>query len=255
MTIKTQALIDQRPHLKEPLEFYDKCQLFLEKVADYLSSNESTSLLDTAGTYPKKSIAPILNHFARTFNLPHEELEPLKKALEDGEINFLELPLKKDMDTPFINGDDDKTTALFLLSRPFFKALRNTSLMDGNQWKNGLCPLCSAHPVISTIKEGPKRILHCSYCGTSGPYEFIGCPNCGTTDASMLGTLSSDQEPGFRISTCSGCHSYVKVIDYSLFNEMTPDIADIASLPLDIIAQSEGYSRNAPNPLGLQKIE
>ena len=31
-------------------------------------------------------------------------------------------------------------------------------------------------------------------------------------------------------------------------------LADLASLPLDIVAQGKGFARTAPNPIGLKKI-
>jgi formate dehydrogenase maturation protein FdhE len=36
---------------------------------------------------------------------------------------------------------------------------------------------------------------------------------------------------------------------------MTVDLADLASLPLDIVAQGKGYSRPTPNPISLKKID
>jgi formate dehydrogenase maturation protein FdhE len=36
--------------------------------------------------------------------------------------------------------------------------------------------------------------------------------------------------------------------------EMGLDLGDMASLPLDIVAQEKGYTRAAPNPIGLKKM-
>jgi formate dehydrogenase maturation protein FdhE len=44
-------------------------------------------------------------------------------------------------------------------------------------------------------------------------------------------------------------------MESSVLKEMTMDLADIASLPLDIVAQGKGYARMAPNPISLKKIE
>ena len=64
----------------------------------------------------------------------------------------------------------------------------------------------------------------------------------------------SEDEPGFRVVTCDACQTYVKVIEFPLLKEMGFDLADMASLPLDIIAQEKGYARMAPNPISLKKI-
>ena len=64
----------------------------------------------------------------------------------------------------------------------------------------------------------------------------------------------SDDEPGFRVVTCDECQTYVKVLEYPVLKEMGFDLADLASLPLDIIAQEKGYVRLAPNPISLKKM-
>ena len=56
------------------------------------------------------------------------------------------------------------------------------------------------------------------------------------------------------MATCDACHTYVKVVDSSLLKAMTPDLADLASLPLDIVAQEKDYVRRAPNPIGMTRI-
>jgi formate dehydrogenase maturation protein FdhE len=35
---------------------------------------------------------------------------------------------------------------------------------------------------------------------------------------------------------------------------MTPDIADLISLPLDFVAQEKKYVRLSPNPIGLMRM-
>jgi FdhE protein len=97
--------------------------------------------------------------------------------------------------------------------------------------------------------------MHCSYCGNVGPYAFTGCPICRTTDASKLGTLIPEEgEEGFRVVTCDACNSYVKTVEAGGFKGLSPDLADLVSLPLDIVAQEKGYIRHAPNPIGLTKM-
>jgi len=63
----------------------------------------------------------------------------------------------------------------------------------------------------------------------------------------------SEDEPGFRIATCDECRTYIKVVESPVLKEMTLDLADMVSLPLDIVAQEKGYLRPAPNPISLKK--
>ncbi len=254
MTIDIQALIEQRPHLKDPLELYSRWQRFQHEAAELLPKVRSAMSTEDSRAYPRESSGPIFRLFASIFELPAETIEPLGKRLEDGDIDFMRLPLDElPADTPY--AEEELATLLFLLSRPYFRELRKTFPLDGRQWEDGRCPLCSARPVLASILEGPQRRLHCSFCGTSGESSrFLSCPNCGTNEAAKLGTITSEDEPGFRITTCDECHAYMKVVESPILAHMGVDLADLASLPLDIVAQGKGYVRMAPNPIGLKKM-
>lgn len=254
MPINIQPHIEQRPHLKDPLEFYAKWQHFHGKAVSLLPKRGSTPN-DDSRAYPSDSVVPLLRAFTSVFGLSDEELAPLAKALTGNEIDFMRLPLDEMPALALPYADEEQASLFFLLSRPFFLALRQVCLLDGREWEGGRCPLCSARPALASIVEGPRRHLHCSWCGTTGPYRFIGCPNCGNENTTKLGTLVPEGgEAGFRISTCDDCHTYIKVAEGRVLEEMTADLADLASLPLDIVAQEKGYTRRAPNPIGLKKI-
>lgn len=256
MTIDIPALIEQRPHLKDPLELYGKWQRFQQEAVELLPKVQPSLSSADANAYPRESVRAVFQLFTSIFGLPGEPLEPLCRALEDGEIDFMQFPQGEFptlADLPY--GKEELAGLLFLFSRPYFLALRETFPFDGNHWENGRCPLCSAQAALTSIVEGPKRNLHCSFCNTSGPYRFIGCPSCGSEDAAQFNTIVSEDEPGFRVVTCDACRTYVKVIESPVLAKMTVDLADLASLPLDIVAQGKGYSRPAPNPISLKKID
>ena len=255
MTIDIKALIEQRPHLRDPLELYARWQRFHQEAAELLPKVRSAISPAESKAYPRESAGPVFHLFVSIFDLPAEKFIPLCRALEDGDIDFMRFPQGE---TPVISSlsctEEELAGILFLLCRPYFLALRETFPLDGSEWEGGRCPLCSAQAALTSIVEGPKRNLHCSFCGTFGPYRFIGCPNCGTVDAAKLNTIMSEDEPGFRVVTCDDCRTYVKVIESSVLGEMTVDLADMASLPLDIVAQGKGYVRMAPNPISLKKM-
>jgi FdhE protein len=256
MTIDTQALIKQRPHLRDPLELYAKWQRFHKEAAELLQQGRSVMSPEESKAYSRESARPIFRLFISIFDLPGDDFEPLCRALENGDIDFMQLPLDEIPTLSSLSCNEGELAGiLFLLSRPYFLALRETFPLDGSQWDDGRCPLCSAQAALASIIEGPKRLLHCSFCGTSGPFRFIGCPNCGTVDTAKLNTIVSEDEPGFRVATCDECRTYVKVMESPVLGEMTVDLADMASLPLDIVAQGKGYARMAPNPISLRKME
>lgn len=256
MTVTLQALIAQKPHLKDPLDLYAKWQRFHHEVAELLPKERGSMPPEDARAYPRESAGRVFRLFCAIFDLPEVDFEPLCKSLEKGEVDFMRLPLDEVASVAALPCSEDALgSLLFLLSKPYFLALRDAYSLDGSRWENGRCPLCSARAALSSIIEGPQRRLHCSFCGTFGPYLFIGCPNCGSVDTEKLNTIMSEDEPGFRIATCDACQTYVKVVESPILNEMAMDLADLASLPLDIVAQKKGYSRMAPNPISLKKME
>lgn len=255
MTIDIKTMIEQRPHLKDPLELYEKWLRFQAEAATLLPKVRTAISPEDAKAYPRESAGQVFDLFLTAFGLPAEKFAPLRSALEQGGIDFMRLPLDETPDLPDLpHGTEDLAGLLFLLCRPYFLALRAAFPLDGSEWQDGRCPLCSAKAALTSVAEGPKRQLHCSFCGTAGPFRFIGCPGCGTVEAEKLNTILSDDEPGFRVSTCETCRTYVKVVEGEVLQKMTLDQADLASLPLDIIAQGRGYARLAPNPISLKKM-
>ncbi len=256
MTIDIQTLIEKRPHLKDPLELYAKWQRFQQEAAPLLPKVRSAMAPEDAKAYPRGVAGAVFDLFVSTFGLPAEKFAPLRQALEEGKIDFMRLPLDETPELPDLpHSREELAGLLFLLSRPYFLSLRETFPLDGSEWKDGRCPLCSAKPALTSVIDGPKRQLHCSFCGTTGPYRFIGCPGCGNVDSEKLNTIMSDDEPGFRIATCETCRTYVKVVEGEMLQGLTMDQADLASLPLDIVAQGKGYERLTPNPISLKKME
>jgi FdhE protein len=249
-----QELIEKKPHLKDPLALYEKVQQFCREAADIIPSNGSSLLAVESRAYPAAAAEPIIRRFSAIFGMPDGALAPLKQAMEVGDIDFTRLPLHEVPAFSLPYPEEDLTTLLFLLSRPYFITLREACKLDHRFWDEGRCPVCAARPALSSITEEPRRQMHCSYCGTVGYFTFIGCPVCRASDVSKLGTLIPEDEEGFRVVTCDACGSYIKTVEARMLARMSPDLADIVSLPLDIIAQGKGYVRHAPNPIGLKKM-
>lgn len=255
MTIDTQSLTAQKPHLKDPLALYARWQRFHEEATRLLPKVRSTISAEDSQAYPRAVAGAVFQAFAEIFELPAEQSAPLHQAIKDGTIDFMQLPQDKIPAIPALAYSDMELAGLlFLFSRPYFLALHETFHLDGSPWANGRCPLCSARPALTSVTEGPKRHLHCSFCATSGTYRFIGCPNCETADPQHLNTIIAENEPGFRVVTCEACKTYVKVVEHPMLQKMGADLADLASLPLDIIAQEKGFTRMAPNPISLTRM-
>ena len=255
MTIDVQILIERYPHLEDPLQFYARWQRFQKVVSDTLAGERPTMTSAGGNGYPLSQVGALFDSFVSIFDLPAVEFSPLREALIAGKIDFLrlpsgELPKIDDLDCP----EEELAKMLFLFTRPYLQALRDSYPLDGTTWEGGRCPLCSAQAALTSITEGPKRQLHCSWCGTVGGYRYLGCPACGSEDTGRFSTIEAEGEPGYRVISCSSCNSYLKAVEGPAMKKLGPDLADLASLPLDIVAQEKGLQRTAPNPIALKTM-
>ena len=248
MTIE--EVIGERPYMKDTLRAYEKTLKFRECASGKWKSPIGLQAVN----YPRESVDQIFGCFSSFFDLPNDIVSPLREAMQSCRIELTRLPLHE---TPVIScpyDEDEVASILFLLSKPFFLRLREAYPIDDRYWKEGKCPICNARPSLASVELKAERKLYCSFCETAGPFRRSGCPLCLTTDTKKITILTAEGEEGFRIDTCDGCGSYVKTVEAGLLDELSPDLADIVSMPLDIVAQEKGYRRHSPNPIGLTKM-
>ena len=244
-----EELIAKKPHLEDPLRFYAKSLQFTDGVRA-LGMPSRPGL----NAYPPVFIGRIVERFMSVFDLPEGSLSPLKQALELGEIDFTRLPLLEVPAFSLPYAEDDLTMLLFLLSRPYFSGMRDALSYDDRLWEEGRCPVCDSRPTLSSISLEGRQQLYCSFCGTQGRYDAIGCHVCHNQDPARLDTIVFENEAEFRVRACNACRSYVKIVDRALLDSMTPDLADLISLPLDIVVQEKGYKRPSPNAIGMVRM-
>jgi FdhE protein len=243
-----EEIIREKPHLADPLRFYKKILAFIESVRSLLPSPKPHQT-----AYGPDVIDGICKSFSSALDLPEGALDPLKQALELREIDFTRLPLGEVPAFSLPYSEDDLAVMLYLLSKPYFLSLSEAYRLDGRAWEEGKCPVCNAQPAIVWM-ENSQRHAACSFCRTTGCISRSGCPICLSQDTTRQGTLAFEGEEGFVIGTCDLCRSYVKTIERRLIPQGSPEIADLMSLPLDIVVQEKGYMRRSPNPIGMKKI-
>jgi FdhE protein len=248
MTI-IEEIIKKKPHLTDPFRFYEKTVQFIELIREL-----PIKAGPLQNAYAPEVLDQIFECFSSSLELPEGSLSPLKQAMELGEIDFTRLPLGEIPAFSLPYAEDDLSMLLFLMSKPYFLALRDVCRLDDRRWEEGRCPVCNGQPSVSWIRDDGRRQVSCSYCGTTGYVNRAGCPICQTVDAARQNILAFEGEEGFKINTCDLCGSYVKTVDAGMLARLTPEITDIMSLPLDIIVQEKGYARRSPNPIGMRKI-
>lgn len=249
MNAIVEEILRERPHLTDPVRFYEKTVQFVASVREFVPAPRPART-----AYPAEALAPIFERFSSFIELPAGSLDPLKQAMELGEVDFTRLPLGEVPAFSLPYAEDDLSMLLFLLSRPYFIALRKSRSLEDRTWEEGRCPVCRAQPTVSWIGDNGLRRVYCSYCGTKGYVDRTGCPVCQAVDVSKQNILVFDREEGFKINTCDLCRSYVKTVDAGMILRLTPELADLVSLPLDIVVQEKGYVRRSPNPVGMRKI-
>lgn len=239
-----------RPHLIEPLNLYEKVLSFENKIKILTEGRINIK----EGFYPHDLIDIIVDEFSQIFDISTEILSPLKDALRFRQVDFFRLPLNEvpSFALPYHEGEVEEI--LFLMSKPFFASIRESSRYKDRLTSEGRCPVCNSTPSLSSIQENEERIYYCSYCGFKGQWNRIGCPACGGLRGEDIEIITAEEEKGLRLELCLICKNYIKTFQRALFSDYTPELIDIMSLPLDIIAQSKEFIRISPNPIGMRRI-
>lgn len=111
--------------------------------------------------------------------------------------------------------------------------------------EHGHCPLCGSLPYVSLLrdKEG-RRMGVCSFCGFEHRIRRIACPYCDESRQDQLKLFRVAEYPDVRVDVCATCSMYVKTLDCrEMDGEVFPELMDMLSVALDVLAQQQGYKR------------
>lgn len=125
-------------------------------------------------------------------------------------------------------------------------------------WQHGHCPVCGSAPFIGYLgkKTGKAQLenLHdtngqrfhvCSFCRTEYRVKRLQCPFCLEEAHDKLEFFSPVEDPSYQVHVCHSCKGYIKIADFREYSDrpMAPALDDLESLPLDIAAQQQGFTR------------
>ncbi|MFP4672181.1 MAG: formate dehydrogenase accessory protein FdhE [Desulfohalobiaceae bacterium] len=111
-------------------------------------------------------------------------------------------------------------------------------------WEYGYCPVCGSLPLICLLRDQGQRYGCCSFCGTQYHIPRLGCVYCGEQDAARQDYVYSEEVQGFRVDVCGSCSNYIKTADFrQMDRHYLPELDDLQSLALDLVAQEKGYTR------------
>jgi FdhE protein len=112
------------------------------------------------------------------------------------------------------------------------------------------CPVCDSEPVVAVLRPegfGARRSFICSFCSTEWQHLRMVCPGCGEDDHEALCFYLAEQFDHMRVDACDTCKTYIKTVDLSKNGLAIPVVDEIASLPLTLWAEENGYTRLQPN--------
>ena len=121
-------------------------------------------------------------------------------------------------------------------------------------WELGVCPFCGAPAAFADLLEDGQRHLACHLCGGGWSFSRLRCPHCGARDArDFVRLLAEEQEEGYAIFACKGCHGYVKELDRRLrWNAGAALVEDWGTPHLDVVARRAEYWRAVPTLIDLE---
>lgn len=147
-----------------------------------------------------------------------------------------------------INGEI-LSLVLFNVAKPlvkvYAKEIKNHVHFD--KWAQNYCPVCGWKALIAvTSMKNQQRILNCSMCDTPWPFKNLACTHCSNEDHNTLKYISVKDDEVYKINVCEKCRGYIKTMDERKAALVRSSIEeDLGTIHLDIIAQREGYLKNA----------
>lgn len=174
-------------------------------------------------------------------------------------VNFITESLSRE--------DRFKNAPLKWILQPSFRyTLEAFNLPMGNGdegkylWGLGRCPICYSPPGMALIGrmtevETEQRYLSCCFCGHQWFFHRFACPGCGNNRPEKLGFFVGETgcDQGTRAVSCEECKTYIKTIfmtcreDSKTPMNLDMDIEDVATIPLDMIANQQGYTALCQN--------
>ncbi|MBZ5665708.1 MAG: formate dehydrogenase accessory protein FdhE [Acidobacteriia bacterium] len=141
-------------------------------------------------------------------------------------------------------GSDDFFARAFL--QPYAVSLREQANLRWSGPTPFVCPFCRRKPglgVLRPLGDGGQRSLVCSFCLAEWEFRRIVCPGCGEENHAKLPVYTADELKHVRVECCDSCRTYIKTVDMTKSGLAEPIVDEMASIPLDLWAQKQGYAK------------
>ncbi|MGD0414478.1 MAG: formate dehydrogenase accessory protein FdhE [Terriglobales bacterium] len=181
-----------------------------------------------------------------------EAARELRNGGEDAHFQLLTAFWNRSETGTLPPGSSDFFARAFL--QPYAAGIRSRSSMCWSGPAPYLCPLCGRKPglgVLRPLGDGGQRSLVCSFCLAEWEFRRIVCPGCGEENHAKLPVYNAEELKHVRVEACDSCRSYIKTVDLTKSGLAEPMVDEMASIPLDLWAQKQGYTKLQCNLLQL----
>ena len=256
---RAKELGEQYPFAREILRLYVEIALFQEKLQGELAETHDFKKPGDLASYFTEIACPAnLKRFAAFLNVIKSAGPPrLVRIANDltaaGEGHCMDL-WKQSWQLAGSRGNNVELFLVRAFLQPFAECLGKHSLRQQNGSADCLCPLCGHRPGLAVLRpqgDGRRRSLVCSFCLTEWDFRRIICAGCGEEDHSKLPAYVAEDFNYIRVECCDTCKQYMKAIDLTINGLAEPVVDELASAPLDLWAQEQGYSKIELNLMGM----
>ncbi len=238
---RAEKLACAHPAAADVLKFYAEITRFQKSVYDGLASVKRSDLHTTL----------LIPHFAPLLSLVRS-IGPQPLALIADELDGCENALQDLL----IDPDPSPSIYSFFgraLLQPYMENLaRRSDVVVGNCPRT--CPFCGEKPQAGVLREegdGGKRSLICSLCATEWEFRRLLCPGCGEEAVDKLCVYTASEFDYVRVEACESCHTYIKSIDLTKNGLAVPVVDELATIPLTVWAEENGYRKLQLNLLSM----
>ena len=159
-----------------------------------------------------------------------------------------------DHSDPLESGTPAERCLAWLILQPAAEYLSARQGEALNERTSATCPRCGCKPVVAVLRpegEGARKSLVCMLCGHEWRFRRICCPACGEDREPQMAFFIAAEIPHVRVDVCDSCHRYLKSIDLTKSGLAVPIVDELATLPLDLWAQENGYQKLQINVAGI----
>jgi FdhE protein len=259
---RAEELAKKYPFAAEILEFYRRVACFQKDLQAQLASTHRAGVRRSDGGFLREEldVDSLVPKFSSLLALVQKIGSPAL-ARSAHELSALGRDAWKNLLAAYWtsggNGQTPEDSEIFFARaflQPYAEFLAAKWAPPAGDYRWPVCPICRGKPQVGVLRpegDGAKRSLICSICSNEWDYRRIVCPACEEEDEKKLGVYLANDFDYVRVETCETCKIYIKTVDLTKNGLAVPVVDELATIPLNLWAQENGYAKLQTNLLGI----